>query len=381
MHDIFYFIKRDDKTSDLLYFQKTGERNISTENKVIELLNSRKLSDYLLPSKVKTFDFVGRTITLNSACEWRAPNSMDCEGGLLTWSVFDSYDKAEADYENRILQDMLYADNEVVSDESIPIVFEKELVFGRRIVYRSKSKPQYNPFIIYYLATGVRGQYVSCLMGHYGDNENDYYLPSLLSEVMQIDESIQKEPLETENIENYRNKYDRRSFRLKAGIYLPIGHRKDILGNSFFFDIGGNAYLGGNSISISELTFNVGFVIPNNRKTFDYFDGGWVEPTHANLIINGNIGYEHTLKINSLYWGVFTKMGFSTIGTDVYNGTDEDGYDKYKYIGEFSMGLGSQIRFQQVFLFLEYQYAPFQSNTHMLVGGDSALMFGLGVGF
>lgn len=73
------------------------------------------------------------------------------------------------------------------------MTFEGKPAVARRIVIKpEKSVAEFitrtpsRILVVYYVIQEVRGAYVSCILSHYVDNEEDYKLSPLLQEVMSI---------------------------------------------------------------------------------------------------------------------------------------------------------------------------------------------------
>lgn len=397
VQSIFYIIQNTEETSSLLYFQKIGERDLVIEDEVIGLFLTDELQDYLVPLEIGSVNFAERTLDLGNICKWRSPHNIYCMGGQMSWSIFSSYAEAEQNSNNQILRNQLSKDNIILDDDDIPLFFEGEQVFARRIVYQSLLPGARYPLIVYYISTELRGQYISCVLSHYGYNKNYYELPDLLREVIEFDElpanamskydypegnllDASEQEIVDEKIKEY--KYDIYIFALKSGLYLPMGKQKELLGNSAYIDLSLNWAFSKKTFSIFSVFMNIGVVIPSKTKSFEFSDNGLYWDTKTDLLANVNFGLDHSRKLQKqLYWNVYGKIGFGSLTTDIEDGEYEDGRTKYKTAEVFSLGAGTGLRFQRMFAFFEYQFAPYGTNRHMSAGGNSAFMAGVGVAF
>jgi|GEM_PF-927367 len=395
---LIYIIKTGEKESDLISFTKVGERDEYIEKTFLDLYLNNKLSGYIVPKQIKFINFVGRNIQLGNLCEWRSPHNINCKGGQISWSVFDSPEKAADEIDLYIFKNE-DANSVIIDDTDIPVIFEGEPVTARRIVYKILNRMERYPLIVYYLWSEIEGKYVSCIMSHYGYNKDDYELPDLLNEFMQIEESPEsawnkydypeKEELSIEQKEELDNLQKENKFKhywvnVKSGIYIPFGGQRDFTGNSTYINVG--FYFRGFSEvypTYSELNSTIfmdfGFVIPSNKRQFDYYKGGEVWDVKTNSFVNMSLGYIRKTKIKSqLYWENHIKIGVAGLITNKKKLNDEDGnYD----ISVFSIGLGTNIRYKRMGIFLDYQFAPYSKSKHLKGGGNSAIMTGLNIIF
>ncbi len=397
-HSLFYILESEDGKSDLISIFKLGNREIDIENKIIDMYLTDKLSEYIIPLEIDSVNFIGRNIYLGNVCQWKSPNNLNCMGGQMSWSVFDSYEKAEEDNDIIVLRNHS-PQHVILEDIDIPVLFEGNAVTARRIVYQPTYNAQSYPLIVYYIHTMVRGHYVSCVLSHYGYNRNDYELPDLLKEVMLLEEVPEsawnkysfpeREELSTEqkeDIENLQreNKFKHYWLNIKSGIYIPFGGQRDFTGNSTYINLG--IYFRGFSEVYptyseynSTVFFDFGFVIPANKKHFNYYEEGEALDVKANVLANMNFGYLHKTRIKpQLYWENHIKIGIAGLTTNKKKPDKKDG--NYN-IGVFTMGLGSNIRYKRVGIFLDYQFAPYSKSKHLNAGGNSAIMTGLNITF
>lgn len=397
IHKIFYIFDKNDKRSDIICFQKLGERDTIIENTVVRLFLEEQLSSYKVSSTVKSIDFVGRQIVLGDMCKWMSPHNIHCMGGQISWSVFDSSDKAKRDNEQHILRNQIDKNNFILDDNLISVVFEGEPIYARRIVYKSLRSPNGYPLIVYYIAKELEGQYISCIMSHYGYGRNDYELPELLKEVMYFEELPsdarniydypQKEILDTEEQDNIEeqsgySKYDVFLIPFKLGVYNPLGKQKEFVGTSTYLSLGFNVSFKYTGKSSSSLLLDMGFVIPNDRQVFIYSEDGYNYETKTSSIVNINVGLDHVRKLRrNLYWNVTFKVGCSFLQTDILDKELDDGSKTYKEATTLSLTAGTGLRFKRVCAFVEYQFAPYRMSKHVSAGGNSAIMAGLGFVF
>lgn len=392
---IFYIIEKAYDQFDLICFSKLGFRDKYVEKTFIELYLQNKLSDYIISRDIDFINFVGRDIQLGNLCQWRFPHNINCKGGQVSWSVFDTPDKAEDHTEIYIFKNE-DVNSVIIDDTFIPVIFEGQPITARRIVYKMLDRNY--PLIVYYLCSEIDGKYVSCIMSHYGYNKNDYELPDLLKEFLVIEslpdeawnkyERPQIDVLDTDGENKLKeaqkeNKFKHYFLNVKTGTYLPLGSRKNILGTSPYISVG--LYINGfseyNYESNSAVFIDMGFTIPNNRKYFTYSDKDVVFDAKAQMLANISLGYIRKKKIKrNVFWENYGKLGVGILSTNIKKPKKND--NDYYYSSEvFSFSMGSNIRYKRVGFFIEYQFAPFNMSKHLNTGGNSALITGMNIVF
>jgi len=397
IYQLLYIIKKNDNKSDLISFTKLGERDIYIENTFLNFYNEKKLSDYIALPAVETINFIGRTIKLGNACQWRSPHNINCMGGQISWAIFDAPSKASKEIEKYIVTNE-HNNSVILDDFDILVSFEEQDVIARRIVYKNINHMRGYPLIVYYLWTELNGKYISCILSHYGYNKDDYELPDLLKEVMQLQEIPEyawnkydypiPDVLTEEQKESIENaaadtKYKHYWINLKSGVYVPLRGQRDFTGTSTYLNLG--LYLNGfsdpNSFrdSNSTIFLDFGFVIPSDKKHFNYYEKNEVLDAKTDLLLSMNLGYVHKTKIKSqLYWENHLKIGIAGLTTNKEKPDKKDG--NYN-VGVFTMGIGTNIRYKRVGVFLDYQFAPYNKSKHLDKGGNSAIIAGLNITF
>jgi hypothetical protein len=117
-------------------------------------------------------------------------NNLQCPGnGQMNWAVYPTLEEAQGGTQLQMKQN---AKRKILKSEELNIVFEGEPATAIRIVYKM-NVPRIimggsNNLAVFYVTTKVRGQYVSCVLSNFVENENDYTLGALLLEVMKMAE-------------------------------------------------------------------------------------------------------------------------------------------------------------------------------------------------
>ncbi|WP_062184960.1 hypothetical protein [Dysgonomonas macrotermitis] len=396
-HRILYILDNLDNASSLIYIRKIGKRNTDIEKQILNLYFTQQLHEYIVPMQIDSIDFAGRTLQLGNICEWRSPHNIYCNGGQVSWSVFNTLDQAKDEVDNYIkTSESKY--HVTIEDKELPLLFEGKKSIARRIVYKSIYNSEAYPLIVYYITAEIRNRYISCILSHYGYNRDDYELPELLKELIQFEEVPEsawnkynipeKDELKPEQKEEAKRlvrerKYKSPFLNIKSGMYIPLGKQQDILGISPYIELDFNLNLSRYYDSNSSILFSLGFVMPNDRKRFNYYTGT-VLSTKAHAIGNLNVGYRYTSKLSqNIYWDNYTKIGISAITTNLKKEDkkkNDQGGNTYS-VDVFNWIIGTHFRFKQGGIFFEYQFAPYGKSEHLDVGGNSAILTGLSFSF
>lgn len=196
-YKLCYLLPQTDKIMDVVLFQSTDLRDTLLEQGFMKLYFDDKLSQYTSDNWVANeVDFVGRRIQLGAACHWVVPHDVQCPGyGEMSWSVFNTEQEAKRENDLYItVKNTVTKKFKILKTEDINIIFEGEATTAKRIAYKVGGDFVYkylmggsSILIVYYVVQKVRDNYVSCVLSHYGSNENDYDLAPLLKEVMSLD--------------------------------------------------------------------------------------------------------------------------------------------------------------------------------------------------
>ena len=149
----------------------------------------------------RSFDFLGRKVSLMDECYWAGVNIVRCPTkGEMNWSLHPSL--AEAQLSLRLQKewgDMIplrpnYTYN-CISDQQKTLIFEGKATQVTEVIYNEhyqdpvlKSYYKDNKLIVYYIATIVRGQAIACVISYYDYNERlpDTGLPEFVSQFVRL---------------------------------------------------------------------------------------------------------------------------------------------------------------------------------------------------
>lgn len=168
---------------------QTIKRDTVFEKAFMEAYFNNTLDKYIVgdTQPTRTLNFLGREIKLGATGNWMFVNNLQCPGnGQMNWSVYPTLEEAQ---ERSRLQMIQNAERKILKTEELKMIFEGEPVTATRIVYHM-GIPRIimggsNNLAVFYVSAKVRGQYVSCVLSNYVNNEDDYTMGALLHEVME----------------------------------------------------------------------------------------------------------------------------------------------------------------------------------------------------
>jgi hypothetical protein len=190
----YYFTKKSSEEAQVIAFYSNNYKDTNVEIAFVKLFLNEVFPDSIYVTRTpENIDFIGRKINVPSnSCQFMNLRSVQCpDQGQMNWALHNSLKEAESSIktqftitENRKLGD-------VKNDTMIDVIFEGKATKARKITYKI-SLPKMvlgssNVLIIYYVATEIRGHFVSCVLSHYDDEaKNTGELPALLREVMVV---------------------------------------------------------------------------------------------------------------------------------------------------------------------------------------------------
>ena len=391
-NDVFFLLQKTENEITIIHFSTLNQRDIVLEQDFVKAYLKNALTDYISENwNVEKVSFVGKTIQLGNACKWRSPHNLYCKGGQISWSEFSSFEAADLDLDARIAaNDSPY--NSILSEEDIDILFDGIPTIAYRVAYLSKESYYRSPLIVYYVATELRGRYISCTMSNYGYNRNDYELSPLLEQFMSIPEEPewaynsldvpQFEDLTEDQKELLKNQASLLEVRL--GSFLSLGDLKNryAAAPSIEFFLG---YPFGEKRN-NAIDIGIQLGVPIQTKEFDYYytnNKSESDIAKATLLLRANLRYRYqkTLRPN-LFGSIYLGAGYGVISTNLEKSVDSDGNKTYYEVGALNVYGGASIRYKRIGCFAEYQHSPY-SFSHKVDNnfGSSALNIGVFVAF
>ncbi|MGC3943269.1 MAG: hypothetical protein QM762_01810 [Chryseolinea sp.] len=192
----YYFFETPSKKTVAVTFSAINRSDKEFERMFVQLVRNNEIpSTVFSPFRPDSLNFAGRKIYLGGGCRWMGINNLQCPHyGQMDWSVHKTREGAEKAIEHHfaIVSDL--NKGKIVSDNMVPVVFEGTETKARQIIYDFTGVTSAlvamsggKTLTIYFVAAAVRGNYVSCTMSFWNNDQiNDSGLAPLLEEVMRL---------------------------------------------------------------------------------------------------------------------------------------------------------------------------------------------------
>ena len=188
------FIKNENNLIDVFAFSYFGKNNIKFENEMISISNKIPVKEFESYRAINV-NFINRKLELGGNCSWMSVNNIQCPGyGQMNWSVHKTSKGAQNAIDNQLNNTKSKKGTKIISEEFVDIIFENVPTKSKKIILKitglngslvSLTGGKY--LTIYYVQQKIRGNYVSCVLSFWNnDNINESGLPSLLEEVMSL---------------------------------------------------------------------------------------------------------------------------------------------------------------------------------------------------
>ncbi|WP_432713617.1 hypothetical protein [Pedobacter sp.] len=192
----YYILENKNKTISVIWFGFYNKADKEFERKYV----SRILNDEIPPSvfeavSIDSVDFAGRKMTIGNKCYWANINSIQCPyDGQMNWSVHKSMESAQTALKNQLSVTKSKKGVKVSAEEEVEVIFEGVATKAKRIIYDFSGLKSLlagasggKNLTVYYVASPVRGNYVSCVMSFWNnDNISAKGLTPLLEKVMAL---------------------------------------------------------------------------------------------------------------------------------------------------------------------------------------------------
>ncbi len=195
-NDSYYFIENKSKRVTVIQFSSINKRNKDFERTLVNAIIDNKISKENFTSKlIDSINFVGRKIKLVNSCNWMNINNVQCPYyGQMNWSVHKDLEDAKNTVEQQFEITKHKKGGKVVSEEIVEIEFEGTETKAKKIIYDFTGIKSLlvgmvgrKTLTIYYVATEVRGNYVSCVLSFWNnDTITENGLAPLLEKVMKL---------------------------------------------------------------------------------------------------------------------------------------------------------------------------------------------------
>lgn len=192
----YYFVENKSKTVSVFWFGYYGKQNQDFERKYVNLiLNDEIPKEVFEPMKIESIDFAGRKIELGNSCYWTNINTVQCPFyGEMNWSVHKTLESAKNSIDNQFNVTKSKKGGKVLSEEEVDVIFEGTETKAKKVIYDFTGAKSLlagmsggKTLTIYYVASNVRENYVSCCMSFWNnDTITENGLAPLLEKVMQL---------------------------------------------------------------------------------------------------------------------------------------------------------------------------------------------------
>ena len=191
----YYFVENNNGLTAIT-FASVNKKDKAFETDFVNLILTSGIPKYVYEHlEVDSINFAGRKIALGKSCHWMGTNNVQCPYyGQMNWSIHKSLADATQTMNNQFTLTKLKKGGKIILEESVNVSFEGSEVKAKKIIYDIKGIKSLlvgmsggKTLTIYYVASPVRGNFVSCVMSFWNnDTINKSGLPSLLEEVMKL---------------------------------------------------------------------------------------------------------------------------------------------------------------------------------------------------
>ncbi|WP_109301423.1 hypothetical protein [Aquimarina sp. AU474] len=191
-----YFIENQEKRITIIQFSSINKRNKELERTIINSIIQKRIPKENYASKnMDSINFAGRKIKLGMSCNWTNVNAVQCPyKGEMNWSVHKGLEDAKNTIEQQLTITKSRKNGKVISEETVEIEFEGTQTKAKKVIYDFTgitsllaSASGGKTLTIYYVATQVRNNYVSCVLSFWNnDTVTENELAPLLEKVMKL---------------------------------------------------------------------------------------------------------------------------------------------------------------------------------------------------
>ena len=201
---MIYFIGNKIEGKDVLLIAKISSVSESPSEEI-----DTEMIQLVLDKKVpkenhmggRSFDFLGRKVPLMDECYWAGVNIVRCPTkGEMNWSLHATLAQAQQAIALQKEWAMLIPVPEnhtisILTERDITLLFEGKQTRATEVVYNEhyqdpilKSHHKDHKLIVYFIATVLRGQAISCVISYYDYNERlpDTGLPEFVSQFVRL---------------------------------------------------------------------------------------------------------------------------------------------------------------------------------------------------
>lgn len=192
----YYFIENQEKRITIIQFSSINKRDKEFEHTIVKsIIENTVPKENYASMTIDSINFAGRKIKLGTSCNWTNVNTVQCPYyGEMNWSVHKDLEDAKNTVEQQFAITKSRKSGKVISEEMVDIVFEGTETKAKKVIYDFTgitsvlaSMSGGKTLTIYYVATEVRGNYVSCVLSFWNnDTITENGLAPLLEKVMKL---------------------------------------------------------------------------------------------------------------------------------------------------------------------------------------------------
>ncbi|RKE94659.1 hypothetical protein [Ichthyenterobacterium magnum] len=192
----YYFIENQDKRITIIQFSSINKSDKEFEHSIVKpIIENTIPKENYASMTIDSINFAGRKIKLGTSCNWTNVNTVQCPYyGEMNWSVHKDLEDAKNTVEQQFAITKSRKNGKVISEEMVDIEFEGTETKAKKVIYDFTGMTSVlasmsggKTLTIYYVATEVRGNYVSCVLSFWNnDTIRENGLAPLLEKVMKL---------------------------------------------------------------------------------------------------------------------------------------------------------------------------------------------------
>ena len=192
----YYFIENQEKRITIIQFSSINKRDKEFEHIIVKpIIENTIPKENYASITIDSINFAGRKIKLGTSCSWTNINTVQCPYfGEMNWSVHKNLEDAKNTVKQQFAITKAKKSGKVISEEMVDIEFEGTETKAKKVIYDFTGITSVLASIsggktltIYYVATEVRGNYVSCVLSFWNnDTITENGLAPLLEKVMKL---------------------------------------------------------------------------------------------------------------------------------------------------------------------------------------------------
>ena len=195
-YNSYYFVENEKNRVTIIQFGSINKSDREFERKFTNLILNKEIPKKCFnPMVIDSINFAGRKIKLGSSCQWTNVNTVQCPYyGEMNWSVHKDLKDAENTVEQQFEITKSRKSGKIISEKIVEIEFEGTETKAKKIIYDFTGVTSLlagmsggKTLTIYYVATEVRNNYVSCVLSFWNnDTITENGIAPLLEKVMKI---------------------------------------------------------------------------------------------------------------------------------------------------------------------------------------------------